>query len=196
MNRWDWIVAACFALWLGWMAWLPFAAGAIVVEEASLEAVVAGVAIIFSSAFAVAVPILMRWIDARDAREDALDAAFDMARWTHAAAQAVPHLGLMAGPMEAGLRAQLVLAEHRVTSIPLTSFRSRPVARRFRQVQRLARVVTAALPNGPEINGPGWQVIMRTAPEMSNAILPLARLIERRPEMTHAEVVFRLTPQE
>ena len=192
MNRWDWIIAACCALWLGWMAWLPFASGAVVIEDASLEAMVAGVAIIFSSAFAVAVPILMRWIDAKDAREDALDAAFDMGRWTYAAVAAAPGLGLVPTALEAGLRTQLVMAEHRLSAIALTSLRSRPAARRLRQVQRLARVVIAAIPDGVEINGHGWQTVRRTAPEIAIAVLAFARIVERRPDLTHEEIVFRL----
>ncbi|RZJ19091.1 MAG: hypothetical protein EON91_02540 [Brevundimonas sp.] len=193
MTRGDWISAGGCAIWLAFMAALPAMQGAVIrIDAVTLEALVAGVAIFLSSVLAIAVPLIIRRMDAGTARQDALDAAFDMGRWTYAVVTAGQRHGIVPATLEAGLRAQVTLAEQRLSALDLIAVRSAPIARRVRQVQRLGRGLVAGLPAPGHIDPLAAQFIANTAAALADAVTDLARLVERRPSLTHAEVVARL----
>ena len=193
MNRGDWIIASFCALWLAFMAWVPLKAGVTIkIDAPTLEAIMAAAAIIFSSAFAIAVPLIIRNMDAGNTRQDALDAAMDMGRWTFAVIAAGRGFGIMPPRLEGGLRAQIAMAEQRLNSIDLIALRSAPIARRVRQVQRLARVLVDGLPPVGAIDPAAATFIANTAEALRLSITDVARLVERRPTITNAEIEARL----
>lgn len=194
MSKTDWMCGALCGVWLVTTISIPFVNGVtVVIEQATLNAIVSAVAIIFSSTFAVAVPLMIRNLDARDARQDALDAGFELARWAFAMVAAGRRHGIVPPQLDAGLRSQIQLSEQRLQSIELTRLRSTTAARRVRHLQSLGKALVDVMPHPGAIDPAAAQAITRSSEAIADGVLGLAKLVEKRPGMSHAEIVARLT---
>ena len=192
MKSLDWLFVVLSVVWVACLVAIPTVPRiSITVDRPSLDAIVGGASILFSSAFAIFVPLLIRTLDARDARQDALDAGLDMGRWSYALVAAFNQFGVMPHILDSGLRVQVLMAEQRLAGINLTALRSSAAARRVRQAQRVAKALLDVMPAPGAIDAFARERVERSAEGLAEAVRELASIVERR-VVSNAEMLARL----